>query len=189
MTKFILLTAAAALAFPAVAMADHHGQKGPRHDANGDGIVTTAEVEAQLTEMFAKVDADGNGIITRDEAKAHHQAMRSERRDAMFEKMDRDADGQLSRAEMQAAQEQRAEMRGERGQKRMGRRGGRGGGAGMMLRRADANKDGQITLAEVRAQAMERFAKADANSDGQITAAERDAAQAKMQERRGKRRQ
>lgn len=187
MQKFALLAAVAALALPAAALADHHGQKGPRHDANGDGIVTTAEVEAHLTQMFAKVDADGNGIITKDEAKAHRDAMRAQRQSAMFDKADADGNGQISREEMQAAHEKRAEHRGKRGDQRMGRRGGRSG-PGMMLRRADADKDGQVTLAEARAQAMEHFAKVDTNNDGQVTAAERDAAQAKMKERRGQRR-
>lgn len=41
-----------------------------------------------------------------------------------------------------------------------------------MLKRADANKDGKITLEEFSALTGERFSKADANGDGTVTKAE-----------------
>jgi len=47
-----------------------------------------------------------------------------------------------------------------------GHGGPRGGGFGM---RADANKDGKVTLAEALAAGKERFTKKDANKDGAIS--------------------
>jgi hypothetical protein len=41
-----------------------------RADANGDGIVTRDEVEAQTRERFQRLDADGDGEVTRDEMRA-----------------------------------------------------------------------------------------------------------------------
>ena len=64
---------------------------------------------------------------------------------------------------------------------RMGR-GGRGGQAmgGMMLRMADADKDGAITRAEFDNAVAARFARVDADGNGAITAEERQAARAQM---------
>ncbi|GGB57809.1 EF-hand domain-containing protein [Blastomonas aquatica] len=50
--------------------------------------------------------------------------------------------------------------------------------AGGKMRGPDANQDGVITEAEVRAHARERFAKMDVNNDGKIDKADREARQA-----------
>ena len=59
---------------------------------------------------------------------------------------------------------------------------GRGGFGQKWFARADANKDGRVTLAEANATAMARFDKADANHDGTISPDERKAAHEHMRE-------
>lgn len=49
------------------------GHDGMRGDANGDGVVTRAEYDAQSAHMFDRLDADHNGSISQAEI----QAMRS----------------------------------------------------------------------------------------------------------------
>ncbi|NNC59144.1 MAG: hypothetical protein HKO05_04030 [Erythrobacter sp.] len=134
-------------------------------DANGDGVLNTADREARLAERFARMDADSNGAITQAEFMAAAEArgeMRKERREARAEK---------------------------RGGDRMMRRGGRGGRHGhgmMMMKKADTNQDGQITKAEFQAAALARFDKADADGNGTLTAEERRAAHKAMRaQRRG----
>lgn len=46
------------------------------------------------------------------------------------------------------------------------------GNAGDMLRRADANQDGVVTLAEINAARASAFTRLDQNSDGQLTGGE-----------------
>lgn len=119
-----LLTTAAASAAP------RDGAKAfEKMDANGDGIVTTAEADAQRDAMFKRLDADGDGTLTaaeRDKAKARMERMR-ERMAAqgqdMLAKADTNGDGNLSRAEFDAAPHG-------------------------LLQKADANGDGQMTRAE-----------------------------------------
>lgn len=158
MKSFLMIAAGAALALPAAAHADHHGRQGV--DADGDGIVTMAEVEAHTAQRFARLDADGNGAITQAEIE-QMRAMMHERR------AERMAEG------------------GKDGERRK-RRGGRGG-QGQMFERADSNGDGQVTLAEFQAPALERFAKHDTNNDGAIDADERAAAREARKAARGSR--
>jgi len=104
-----------------------------------------------------------------------------------FAELDTDKNGQITAAEMtahrEARMEKRAERRAARGKDKPGRP-MRGGNMGM---RADANGDGQLSLAEMTAQAVTRFDRIDANKDGTIDAAERTAQRDKMKERRAAR--
>lgn len=119
-----LMLAAGAQAAP------HDGAKAfEKMDANGDGVVTTAEADAQREAMFKRMDADGNGIITaeeRDRAKARMERMR-ERMQAkgqdMWAQADSNHDGQLTQAEFMATPHG-------------------------LLDKADADHDGQLTRAE-----------------------------------------
>jgi len=65
---------------------------------------------------------------------------------------------------------------------------GMGMGGGQWFERADADKDGKLTLAEAQAGPLAMFDKVDANKDGVISPEEheaaRDAMRAKWQERR-----
>lgn len=133
-----------------------------RMDANSDGVINEADREARLSERFAKMDADGDGVLSEAEFAAAHEQRRAER-------------------------QERRETRGERRGGRQAMRGGRGGRGGpqAMLKRADANGDGQVTQAEMQAAALARFDRMDTNGDGTITRDERRAA---MQAMRGARR-
>lgn len=129
---FCLSTAiAAGMASQSVAASEH--RQGPRInfeevDANADGLVTPAELEAHRAARFAATDADGNGSLSRAEIEARMLINQEERRvkflDRMFSKRDANGDGQLTLDEMTA------------------------GRAGKMFERADADGDGQISKAE-----------------------------------------
>jgi hypothetical protein len=132
MKKFALGVAglAALLATPALAQ---RGGERPNPDANGDGIVTRAEVDADVAKRFARMDVN--------------------------------KDGKVDKADREAA---------------MAARGGEGGGDGKRKERrgpmrADADGDGAVTLAEMRAAAGRMFERVDADKDGKLTAAEREA--------------
>lgn len=97
-------------------------------DADGDGQVTEAELQARGDARFAAADADGDGLLTAEEMVSHVKGDRVERVERRVERLieDRDsnADGALSRAE----------LGNERG--------------GRMLERADSNNDGAISREE-----------------------------------------
>jgi Ca2+-binding EF-hand superfamily protein len=98
----------------------------------------------------------------------------------LFARLDANGDGSISRAEFDARPE-RGPARQERRGNRMERRGERGGmmGAGFgarMFERADADKDGRISIAEATARPLAMFDRADANKDGTVTLEERRAA-------------
>ncbi len=61
---------------------------------------------------------------------------------------------------------------------------GRGGPRGGMMMMADANKDGNITKAELTAALDARFAKMDANSDGKLSKEDRELRRQQRQEAR-----
>ena len=73
-------------------------------DANGDGVVTRAELElhraARAAERFARIDADGDGLVTEAELTARGRARAAERGARLIERLDADGDGALSAAEM-----------------------------------------------------------------------------------------
>jgi Ca2+-binding EF-hand superfamily protein len=196
MKKMIVLGGVAALALSGAAMAQTSGdgQRGGRMDP--DARVSQAEFVAQRVARLAAMDANGDGIVSREEMQAHRQARMGEMRGRMFERMDADNDGTVTRAEYEASHAQRAERmserraeRGEAGQRR-GWRGHRGGQrTGMRL-----DRDGQgVNIEQARQRAVEQFAAMDANGDGYVTGAEmrahREARRADHQARRADRRQ
>lgn len=148
MTKFTLSAAAALAALIAVpAMAQ---QGGMRHnpDSNGDGIVTRAEVTAEVAKRFARMDVNKDGKLDRADREAAMAARGGEA----------------------AGQGERKRGEGKRGEGKRGE-----GKRGPM--RADADGDGAVTLAEMQAGAVQRFDRADADKDGKLTKAEREAMQ------------
>jgi hypothetical protein len=76
-------------------------------DADGDGKVTEAEIEAHKAALFAEIDTDGNGTVSAAELVAHKEAKADERKagrsEKMIERMDADKDGELSMDEMTGA--------------------------------------------------------------------------------------
>ena len=76
-------------------------------DADKDGKVTQAEVDAHKAARVAEVDANADGLLSADELSQMQIKAMTERANtmaaAMIERLDSDADGLLSAAEMAAA--------------------------------------------------------------------------------------
>lgn len=189
--KTLLIGTAAFLASAAALaqVAPASPEPAPRTERNQ----SRAEVQAKVTEHFAKMDANRDGSITREEADAAMQAFhakfaerakerRDDRRDNAFERLDTNRDGAVSRSEWDAdaaGREQRMASRDRNGDGRPDARGFRHGGmrgmgfGGHMFEMADSNKDGRVTLQEAQAAALQHFDMADSNRDGQVTPEER----------------
>ncbi len=107
-------------------------------DADKDGKVTQAEVDAAHAARVAEVDANKDGLLSGDELAAMHLKMMTERANTMaadmVNKLDTDGDKLLSAAEMAARP-----------------------GAGKMFEMVDTDSDGAITQAEADA-AKEKMA-------------------------------
>ena len=122
-------------------------------------------------------DEDGGRTQTRAEVIAKTQKH--------FAMMDANHDGFVTADEMQAM------GGGHQMGKHMGHDGGEmggmhGGGMGArMLKLADANNDGRISLQELTAASLQRFDRADTNHDGQLTQEERKAMRQQMKLQRG----
>lgn len=108
-------------------------------DADKDGKVTRAEVDAIRAEPQKAMDTDGDGFVTAAEMKAHAAEQAKARAEAMvdrmFARMDADKDGKLSASEAMAGP-----MAGGRGLDRM-------------FDRVDRDGDGAISQAEYDAAA------------------------------------
>ncbi len=177
----------AALAVGGTAHAQQQMRNGP--DSDGDGMVTRAEAQAKAEQMFDRMDANHDGRLDSADRTAHLAAK--------FDGMDSDHNGQLSRDEFVAAHQPGA-SRGEGmegGHREGGHRGGDHMGGDhmggemptMMMRMADANKDGAISRAEMNTAMLARFDRSDTNHDGKLSKAEREAARAAMRQGMGQR--
>ncbi len=125
-----------------IAQAQDNRGPGPRMDfatldADGNGEIDAADLEALRQSRFAELDADGDGMVSEEEFVAHAAARSSERAAEMFARLDADGDGMLSRDTLQS-----------RGRGNMGER---------LLRRADTDNSGGVSEEEFDA-AMERLA-------------------------------
>ena len=168
-----------------------------------DRVITRAEAVAMVREHFGKMDADRNGAITKEEIAGLHTEMVKNFKglegsghvmmmgdpNAAFDRLDANKDGSISREEFTRAREERVERRIVRREKVKGgdsspkdgkdvrrhvmRMHGPGPFGGRMIVMADTNSDGQITLAEAEALALQHFDRMDANKDGQVTPEER----------------
>lgn len=101
-----------------------HGRMGPMMpafselDANGDGNVTKAEMEAHAKARFDAADTDGNGKLSQAEMKAAAEKRAEEARQRRFERMaarmmermDADGDGEVSFDEMPGQQTRQDRM-------------------------------------------------------------------------------
>jgi hypothetical protein len=149
------------------------GERGAHHfeklDANGDKVVTKAELISGATKHFDLADANKDGSVTPAERKAAHEKFAAER----FAESDKNKDGALSGDELPPHFAHK-------------------------LDKLDANKDGKLTKdelallkakheeregkgphgdkvetrAELTAHLTERFTKLDTNQDGKLTAEE-----------------
>lgn len=101
-------------------------------DADKDGKITPAEMEAHRAAEITAADTDGDGLLDPTELAALHLKQMSARGDEMAQRMltrlDSDEDGKLSLAEMQARSP------GQR-----------------MFDRLDADNDGALSEAEIAA--------------------------------------
>ena len=140
----VALLACTSVSVAGLAFADHHregGDRAERHevraermierfDTNGDGVISTDEIEAIKASRFAEADADGDGGLSFEEIETWHDAQRKarmqERKQRMFEKRDANGDGVISIEEFE-----------ERGMPR--------------FERIDADEDGEITVDELKA--------------------------------------
>ncbi|MEO0512062.1 MAG: dockerin type I domain-containing protein [Planctomycetota bacterium] len=171
------------------------GQSMERIDANEDGEIQRAELQASLLEglerrqeaalrMFERADLNGDGIVTAEEITegvAQRHKEHAERMLEGFGESDADGSGSLSAEERQAARTERRERFRDRleiarerfdadGDGRL--RGEERRNAGRTLRmerRLDANRDGEIDQADV-AEALRRLERGkrfpDVNGDG-----------------------
>lgn len=101
-------------------------------DADKDGKITPAEIEAFRAARFAAADTNKDGSLSAEEMIAMHEAMRAERQlqrsTQMIAKFDKNADGLLTADEMPQP-----------------------GDEGAMFDRLDTDKDGAISQAEADA--------------------------------------
>ena len=79
MKRLAFLTAIAAIALSAPAMAGHHkGGKFFERDTDGDGAVSKSEYLKAAEDKFMTLDKDGNGSVSKDEYKAHRKAWKKD---------------------------------------------------------------------------------------------------------------
>jgi Ca2+-binding EF-hand superfamily protein len=113
-------------------------------DANKDGRVTEQEAVAYLDARFAEADANRDGALTPEELHQYIRAQIDANRPEGRERRE------PSPRAVQAMQEREATF----------------------FRIADANRDGRVTLEEIRPVALAMFRAADRNGDGVLERAE-----------------
>jgi len=147
--KYIALTGALSIAIAVgsavSSLAEQSGGDGKRPsfetlDANGDGQLTRAELDAHMKAGFDRRDTDGDGVLSRSELEAQAHKNASNRLDRRIGRIDADGDGAISFEEMSEA------------------RGGR------LFERADTDNDGAINKAEFDEMRMQ----ARANRQGRL---------------------
>ena len=155
MRKFTLALSVAALALSGATVAAARGpgdRTGP--DADKNGQVTQAEMQAHNTAMFQRMDANGDGQIDA----ADREAMKAK----MFARLDANGDGQVTQAEMQAGRPGKARdgaaatERPERAE-RMAER----------FAALDIDKSGGLSQAELEAGHKERGPRPEGAADGE----------------------
>lgn len=102
-----------------------------RFDADKDGQITRAEVEAAQKARFASFDADKDGALSLDEFRSMMAARLDEMAKRGFERMDRNEDGRIEPGELRHS-------------------------PARMFSRLDANWDGVVTAEELRMARFER---------------------------------
>ncbi len=140
----LAIGATSGLAFAKGPGGEGRGHGGPRFDfdaidANGDGKITQAEIDAYRLAKFAEADTDGDGNLSVEELAAQAEARKAEREARraemgaeriakMVEKKDTNGDGMLSADEM-----------------------GDGDRAAKMFEKLDTDGDGAISKEELEA--------------------------------------
>lgn len=159
-----------------------------RMDADRNGSITQQEITEGHVKMGERFKIKHPGGAWQGE-NAVHAVQHGQRADpnVAFDRLDANKDGSISREEFAKAREERVERRivmrekmkqgSPKDGKEMGRHvrrmHGGGGFGGRMIVMADTNSDGQITLVEAEALALQHFDQMDSNKDGQVTSEER----------------
>lgn len=164
-----------------------------RLDANSDGVIDVAEIEAALAKGGKHHRGHHGRRAGRDagedrgEARGARSISKSEFLDEVrrrFAQADLDGDGKITDADLPPVMRGRGILSGEHG---LQMRGPRGGHMLSFLRGADADKDGAITLDEAVKAAEARFDRRDRTKDGVLDRADRDALRKEMTDYRVKR--
>lgn len=149
--NILLVGVAAALASAAHA---HQGSKPP-----GPQPIPRANFIAEMDAQFRKMDADKNGQLSRTEIEQFQKlqavAEAQDRNRALFAQLDADRNGQLNATEFAKLITQPPAAN-----------------ATPMLSREDGNRDQQISLIEHRTATLANFDRIDADKDGVVTPAE-----------------
>ena len=173
-------------------------------DVNRDGFVAGDEIQAMrgrhqgMNNHMGERRGHGGDRMARNEGPMRDPA-------AAFDRLDANRDGMISREEFGRAREIREERRvvisgvpgapgvpgmndEHRGNGKMNRKGGgRGMGGGGMMRLADLDRDGRVSLQEATTSALQRFDRVDTNRDGRITPEERKQQREQRKAMRGQR--
>lgn len=80
-------------------------------DTDGDGKVSTAEMDTGLAALLAEHDADGNGALSQDEFSGLFARMTRGMADRPFRMLDADQNGEISAEEMAFPAQMMARMR------------------------------------------------------------------------------
>lgn len=158
-----------------------------RFDANSDGAVDVAEIEAALAKAgkrhrgFHKRRAERTTDTTGDRSVTKSEFLDNVRR--RFALADLDGDGKITDADLPPTLRGRGVLSGDQGVARMGR----GSRLFAFLRGADADKDGAVTLDEVLKASGDRFDRLDRTKDGRLDRADREAFAKEMTDYRVKR--
>jgi hypothetical protein len=105
---------ALAIAFAGSAFAGHPGAHrdhgaafGEKIDADGDGQVKLAEVEANAAKRAAEIDANADGRIDATELQAHHDKLRRLASEKRLLRFDANGDGSVTVDEFASGQSER----------------------------------------------------------------------------------
>ena len=137
---------------PAVAAPTPSGQTGPVP-------VQRSQFIATMDAEFKVRDADKNGVVTKAEIEAYQRSLfaraNQERLAALFQQLDADRNGQLSKAEFGGLNLPTMPV-----------------DATPLLSTVDLDRNGRVTLVEYRTGKLRNFDRMDADKDGVVSVAE-----------------
>lgn len=170
-------------------------------DANRDGAIDRAEAAKvpRLAERFDKLDRNDDGRLTRDERGARHgMHHRGGKRHGGIARLDTDKDGRISRAEFAVMETRMADWKARHAEQAGKVDAKRSHRTPMDFAAVDANRDGYLVRAELRAhherlrpqreaerkaRFEQKFAAADLNRDGRLGRVEVEQAMPRMADR------